>query len=267
MNSSASLTAPAPRSINADDYQQVPRPLAAMAKSYPDGFLIARHQHVRAQLVYAVSGVMTIDTDAGAWLVPPDRALWIPAGVPHRIRVAGSLEMRTLYVRPDASAHLPGRCQVLAVSPLLRELVVRATRLPVLYDEHGPAGAVMALILAEIQSLPSLPFHLPMPKDRRLLKLCKLVTDDLAASHPREYYAARVGISSRSLTRLFQLQTGMGFLHWRQKARLLTALQRLGAGDSVTAVALGLGYRSPSAFTAMFRRVLGIAPRQVLRAA
>jgi AraC-like DNA-binding protein/quercetin dioxygenase-like cupin family protein len=257
--------AAAKRSLQADDYQQVPRPVAAMAKSFPDGSLIERHHHLRAQLLHAVSGVMTIDTDDGAWLVPPDRALWIPAGMAHQIRVAGQLEMRTLYVRPDASAHLPAECHVLAVTPLLRELVVRATQLPVLYDESGPEAAVMALILAEIKSSPSLPLHLPMPRDRRLVKLCKLVTDDLSASHSREYYAARVGISCRSLTRLFQLQTGMGFQQWRQKARLLAALQRLAGGESVTAVALGLGYRSPSAFTAMFRRVLGVLPREILR--
>ena len=261
----AGAVAGAGRSRDADDYQQVPRPVAAMAKSFPDGSLIGRHHHARAQLLHAVSGVMTIETDTGAWLVPPDQALWIPAGVAHQIRVAGQLEMRTLYIHGDASAHLPAECHVLAVTPLLRELVVRATQLPVLYDEAGPAGAVMQLILAEIGNSRSLPLHLPLPRDRRLLKLCKLVTDDLSASQPREYYAARVGISCRSLTRLFHLQTGMGFLQWRQKARLLAALQRLGAGESVTAVALGLGYRSPSAFTAMFRRVLGGLPREILR--
>jgi AraC-like DNA-binding protein len=255
----------ADRSLNADDYQLVPRPLAAMAKSFPDGSLIRRHHHVRAQLLYAVSGVMTIDTDAGAWLVPPDRALWIPAGVAHQIRVAGLLEMRTLYVREDASAHFPEECRVLVISPLLRELVVRASQLPVLYDESGPDGALMSLILAEIRELRSVPLHLPMPRDRRLFKLCKLVLEDLAARHPREFYAERVGISCRSLTRLFQSQTGMGFLHWRQKARLLAAMQRLAAGEPVTQVALALGYQSPSAFTAMFRRVLGASPRQLLR--
>jgi AraC-like DNA-binding protein len=185
--------------------------------------------------------------------------------MPHQILVSGDLAMRTLYIRPDASAHLPGDCRVLAVSPLLRELVVRATSLPLLYDESGPEGAVMSLILAEIGALPSLPFHLPMPQDRRLLKLCQLVNADLSVSHPREYYATRVGISARSLTRLFRLETGMGFVQWRQKARLLAALQRLGGGESVTSVALGLGYGSPSAFTAMFKRILGVSPSNCLR--
>ncbi|MBA3479405.1 MAG: helix-turn-helix transcriptional regulator [Lautropia sp.] len=153
---------------------------------------------------------------------------------------------------------------MLAISPLLRELVVRATHLPPLYDEGGPGGAVMALILAEIATLPSLPFHLPMPSDRRLLKLCRLVCDDLSADAPRDFYAARVGISARSVTRLFRLQTGMGFAKWRQTARILAALQRLVAGESVTSVALSLGYRSPSAFTAMFRKMLGTSPRRCL---
>jgi AraC-like DNA-binding protein len=208
---------------------------------------------------------MAIETDAGSWLVPPDRALWIPAGVPHQIRVSGELAMRTLYMRSDASAHLPTECRVLAVTPLLRELVVRATSLPLLYDETGPQAAVMALILAEIGALPSLPFHLPLPRDRRLLKLCRLVSADLSANYPREYYATRVGISARSLTRLFRLETGMGFVQWRQKARLLAALQRLGGGESVTSVAWGLGYGSPSAFTAMFKRILGVSPSNCRR--
>lgn len=249
------------RSTDAHDYQQLPRPVAAMAKNFPDGHLIERHHHPRAQLVYAVAGIMTVDTDAGTWLVPPDRALWIPGGVAHQISVSGELQMRTLYVRADASAHLPRECRVLAVSPLLRALVVRATEMPAMYDEAGPEGAVMGLILAEISSLPSVPFHLPMPGDRRLLKLCRLVRDDLASDATRDSYGARVGISSRSVTRLFQQETGMGFAQWRQKARLLAALRRLGSGETVTSVALSLGYASPSAFTAMFRRILGTTPR------
>jgi AraC-like DNA-binding protein/quercetin dioxygenase-like cupin family protein len=253
------------RSVDPIDYQDVPRPVAAMAKSFSDGHVIPRHHHARAQLVHAVAGLMTIETEAGTWLVPPEQALWIPARVPHLIRVTGRLEMRTLYIRSDASAHLPKTCVVLAVNPLLRELIVRATQLPVRYPEDGPGGAVMSLILAEIQALQSLPLHLPMPRDRRLLKLCQLVQADLAAAHTREHYAARVGISPRSLTRLFRLETGMGFVEWRQKARLLAALPRLDAGEPVTGVALSLGYGSPSAFAAMFRRAMGITPRAALR--
>ncbi len=259
------MPVPLPRSTDSADYQSVPRPVAAMAKSFPDGHLIARHHHPRAQLLHAVAGLMSIETDAGTWLVPPEQALWVPAGVPHRIAVTGRLEMRTLYIRDDASAHLPEQCVVLAVSPLLRELIVRATQLPLEYDEQGPDGAVMQLILAEIQGARSLPLHLPMPRDRRLLRLCAMVQADLAATHSREHYADRVGLSPRSLTRLFRLETGMGFVEWRQKARLLAALPRLGAGEPVTSVALALGYGSPSAFAAMFRRVLGITPRAAVR--
>ena len=253
------------RSTDALDFQSIPRPVAAMAKSFEDGHLIAAHRHDRAQLVYAVSGVMTIDAAAGTWLVPPDRALWIPAGVLHEIRVSGRLDMRTLYLRADASAHLPDDCVVLAVTPLLRELVVRATQLPALYPEDGPAGSLMNLILAEIRELQALPLHLPIPRDRRLARLCNLVRADLAANRTRDDYATVVGISPRSLSRLFRSELGVGFASWRRRARLLSALARLQSGESITSVALGLGYESPSAFTAMFKRELGMLPSRYLK--
>ena len=119
-----------------------------------------RIAHLRSQFVHAVSGVMTVETERGTWVVPPDRALWLPAGVQHAIGMAGSVDMRTLYIRQDASARLPEDCVVLGVTPLLRELIVRATEWPILYDEDGPAAAVMGLILAEIAALPALPLHL-----------------------------------------------------------------------------------------------------------
>ena len=257
------LLAPPPmptRSTDPDAYQSVPRPVAAMAKRFADGHRIPPHCHLGSQFVHAVSGVMTVETERGTWVVPPDRALWLPAGVRHAIGMAGSVDMRTLYIRQDASACLPEDCVVLGVTPLLRELIVRATEWPILYDEDGPAAAVMGLILAEIAAMPALPLHLPMPTDRRLIRVCRRVQADLAGGHSREAAAHGVGLSGRSLSRLFRMETGLGFSEWRQQARLLAALSRLAAGESVTSVALGLGYASPSAFTAMFRRALGTTP-------
>ncbi|MGE0799046.1 MAG: AraC family ligand binding domain-containing protein, partial [Lautropia sp.] len=163
------------RSIDPLDYQTVPRPIAAMAKRFRDGHRIQPHRHARAQFIYAVTGTMSISTDRGTWLVPPDRALWMPAGEQHAIDIAGTVDMRTLYIDIEASAHLNQKCRVVGVNSLLRALIVRATELPVLYDEQGPAAAVMQLILAEIATAPALPLHLPMPRDRRLLKLCQLL--------------------------------------------------------------------------------------------
>src|SRR5579883_2896496 len=134
------------RSIDPADYQDVPRPVAAMAKDFPDGSRVAPHRHRRAQLVFAARGVMVVWTPQGTWVVPPNRAVWMPAETEHSIRSRGNVEMRTLYIRADVAAALPRACCVVAVSPLLRELILRAVELPVLYDESGAAGRVMALI-------------------------------------------------------------------------------------------------------------------------
>ncbi len=139
------------RSTDPADYQRVPRAVAAMPKDFAAGFEILPHSHERAQLIYATAGTMRVATDDGMWIVPPQRALWMPAGVRHGIVMLGEVTMRTLYVRDDAAAFMPGTCHVLPISALLRELIVRATELPLHYDENGPAGHVVALILAELQ--------------------------------------------------------------------------------------------------------------------
>lgn len=256
-------TAPiAGRSIDPEDFQHVARPLAAMAKDYPEGWVNAWHRHRRAQLVYASSGVMTIRTPHGTWVVPPDRALWIPPAVEHEIVMAGAVTMRTVYVDPDAAAAagLPDTCSVVAVSGLLRELILRAVAMPLLYDEDGPDGRVARLILDELRVLRALPLHLPDPQDPRLKRLCEAIRERPADDRTLARWGADVGASARTLARLFRRETGLSFGHWRAQARLLAALSRLAAGEKVTSVALELGYESPSAFAALFRRQFGVPP-------
>ena len=249
------------RSTDPQDYQGIPRPVAAMAKEFADGHHIAPHRHRRTQLIFAARGVMTISTAQGTWVVPPQRALWVPGGITHEIRMAGAVSMRTLYVRPDIDeARLPGTIRVIAVSPLLRELILRACALPVLYDEAGPEGRVMALILDEIAALPSLALDLPMPADSRLQVLCHRLRADPGDARTLDDWAREAGASARTLARLFQKETGLSFADWRQQARLLAAMARLAAGQPITRIALDLGYDSPSAFAAMFKRALGSPP-------
>lgn len=264
---SAAPTAPiAGRSIDPEDFQAVPRPLAAMAKDYPDGWVNDWHRHTRAQLVYASAGVMTITTPDGSWVVPPNRALWIPPRVDHHIVMAGPVAMRTLYIAPDRAAKLPSTCRVVAVSPLLRELILRAVELPVLYDEAGPGGRIAALIFDELRLLPSVPLHLPNPRDARLMRLCRALRDDPANPRTLTEWGAIVGASGRTLARIFAKETGMSFAAWRAQVRLLAALARLAGGEKVTSVALDLGYDSASAFIAMFRRQLGVTPSRYFAA-
>jgi AraC-like DNA-binding protein len=250
----------APRSTNREDFQTVPRPIGAMAKDFPDGFFIPPHAHPRSQLIHAATGVMRVSTPQGAFVVPPHRALWVPADIVHDVRMAGAVAMRTLYIAPPAVVALPRECCVVAVSPLLHELILRASTLPLLYDENGADGRVMSLILDELRVLPVLPLSLPMPRDPRLAKICRALLDDPAGTLTLPQWGKRIGASSRTLARGFQRETGLTFGRWRQQARLLEALGRLAQGQSVTTIALDLGYDSPSAFTSMFRRALGRTP-------
>lgn len=248
------------RSTDPLDYQRVPRAVAAMPKDFSVGYLVAPHRHERAQLIHATAGTMRVSTASGVWVVPPQRALWMPAGVEHSILMLSGVTMRTLYLRDDAAAFMPAACEVVPVSPLLRELIVRATELPLQYDEDGPAGHVVALILAELRGLKSLPLQLPMPADARLRAVCQALLDAPGDARPLAAWARPLNASARTLARRFRRETGLTFGAWRQQARVLEAMGRLGGGAPVTQVALDLGYDSVSAFSAMFRRSAGTSP-------
>jgi AraC-like DNA-binding protein len=249
-----------PWNLRPDELEALPRPVAALANNYADGHVIARHRHRRAQLVYAARGVMTVKTESGAWVVPPQRAVWMPAGMEHEVHCARTLAMRSLFIEPAAAAGMGQACRVVNVTPLLRELILRAVELPGLYDEAGPEGRLVALILDEVLNLETAPLHLPLPRDPHLAALTGALLDDPADRRGLDAWAAELGLSTRTLARRFQREIGMGFAAWRQQARLLQAVARLAEGASVTTLAYDLGYDTPSAFIAMFRRSLGVTP-------
>ncbi len=239
---------------------EVPRPAAGLAWDYPSGFRIEAHAHRKAQLVYASSGVMTVRTEHGTWVVPPQRAVWVPGGVEHEILMSGRVEMRTIYLLDGAAPGLPEHCSVVSVSPLLRELLLRVVELPQPYPEHGPEARLVDVLLDELRTTPVAPLHLPRPADPRLLRVVDGLEADPADARDLGGWARSAGASPRTLARLFQRETGMSFGTWRQQLRLQRSLERLASGESVTSVALSLGYDSPSAFIAMFRRSTGETP-------
>jgi AraC-like DNA-binding protein/quercetin dioxygenase-like cupin family protein len=237
------------------------RAIVARQTSYPHRHHIKPHWHARAQFVFAVAGTMTVRTPRRAWIVPPSRALWVPSHTVHDIQACGVLEMRSLYVNDAAAAGMPSSCVVLDVTPLLRELVVRAVALPARYDEHGDDGLLMRLLMAEIRRLPACALDLPLPESPDLTQLCERILTDLATRRPCGFDASDMNTSTRTLYRRFLAETGITFARWKQQARLLESIRRLAEGTPVTTVAMDLGYESPSAFSTMFRRSLGVAPR------
>ncbi|WP_129778416.1 AraC family transcriptional regulator [Peristeroidobacter soli] len=240
--------------------QNIPRPLAALAEEYPAGHVEPAHRHLRGQLLYASKGVMSVLTPAGGFVVPPERAVWLPPMTPHEVRCRQNVSLRTLYIDCQSSPRLPGTCCVIEVSELLRALIVAAVDIPVEYDFGGREGHIMALILDEIGAMPIAPLSAPIPADSRLARICRTLFREPSQNQTLAYWARAAGMSRRTLTRLFRQQTGMSFAAWRQQVRLLEALSRLAAGQSVTAVALDVGYLSPSAFTARFRQTFGTTP-------
>lgn len=219
------------------------------------------HRHASSQLIYAISGIVGVTTSRGTWIVPPNRAVWVPAEVEHATRSYGPVRFRAVHVASGTGCALPSECSVVAVSPLLRELILRLVALDG-QGERGPfAQRVSQLLLEELSFHRIQPLSLPMPQDARLGALCSELRSDPARKTTLEQAAASLGMSRRTFMRLFLRETGLTFGRWLQQARLLEALPLLAAGHSVLSVALDCGYQSPSAFAATFRRSLGTSPR------
>ena len=242
------------------------RAIVMRRSTYAAGHHITPHWHARAQFIFAVAGTMRVRTPRRAWIVPPSRALWVPSHTVHEIQMYGVVEMRSLYVSNAAGGGMSPSCVVLNVTPLLRELIVRAAALPLRYDEEGDDGLLMRLLMAEIRRLPPCALDLPLPESPDLTQLCDRILTDLSMRRPCRLDASDMKTSTRTLYRRFVRETGITFARWKQQARLLESIRRLAEGTPVTTVALDLGYESPSAFSTMFRRSLGIAPRAFIGA-
>lgn len=255
------------RSRNADDYQRLQQPVTAMAKTFSASYTTSTHSHPRGQLIYAIEGAMRVSTPDAFWALPPLRALWVPPGVTHGIEMLGRVQMRTLYVHARAAETLPRQCQVIEVSGLLRELILALAEEPIEYDLDGRGGQIAALLLTELRIARVIPVQIPWPQDRRLETVCRAILTQPGLNRTVHAWGAEVGASSRTLIRLFQSETGLNYRQWVQQVRLADALNRLSLGQPVTRIAAELGYRSASAFSAMFRRTLGLSPQSYLKEA
>ncbi len=235
------------------------------AVTHPSGTVVLPTGPDWDQLLYASAGVMTVETDGGTWVIPPDRALWAPAGTTHRIVMHGRVSVRTLYFRTGI-VPLPAELLAVNVPALLRELVIHAVATCPLDLGLPQHERLVGVLLDQLATLPLEPLQLPMPTDPRAHDLAERLAGDIASDAHIDVLASAVGASRRTLERLFISETGISIGRWRQRLRLLHALRLLAEGEPVTTVSTTVGYSTPSAFTAMFRRELGVSPRQYFAA-
>ncbi|TMR88485.1 AraC family transcriptional regulator [Nonomuraea basaltis] len=243
---------------------------------------IDAHRHDSHQIVYACRGVLSVTTSAGTWVAPANRAIWVPAGTVHEHRAHGDTDLRLVGLTGNPLAL--DRPAVLAVGPLLRELIIAYTddtaiepasadapAGPATGDapappvravpaDGGERGRLLAVLLDQLRRAPEQPFHLPAPEDPRLAAVCAILHRDPADDRTLARLAAEASTSERTLARLCRRELGMSFPQWRTQLRLHHALVLLADGTPVTAVAHRCGWASASAFIDVFRRAFGYTP-------
>ncbi len=240
----------------------VPRPIVGygIASNGIWAIELEPHRHAKGQILLVQRGSLSCEVEGGLWIVPPRSALWIPSAALHAIKATGPLEGYGAFVAADIDARLPARCCTVSVTPLLRELLVRAAGLPTFYEESGVNARLMAVLLDEVATAEVEDLHLPMPTDPRLRELVDRMMAAPAERGSLASWAKRAGLSERTLVRLISRETGMSFGRWRQRLGVILAVQWLAAGATIQQVAADLGYESVPSFVTMFRKALGTSP-------
>jgi AraC-like DNA-binding protein len=235
--------------------------ISTLAWEYAPGFHVGEHGHGADQLIFATHGVMEVASGQSLWLIPPNFAIWIPAGTLHSIRMPGAVSMRTLYFRAGLGWRLPDLCSVLHVTPLLRELIVHTVGIGQLSSRRPLQRALRDVILSQLEAASPVPVSIRLPLDPRALAVAQALMRGLANRPTLQQLARRAAISVRTVERVFRAEVGMDFEAWRRQVRLMRGIELLAAGSSVKEAAFAIGYRQPSAFVTMFRQTMGSTPK------
>jgi AraC-like DNA-binding protein len=244
------------------DPDEVRRPVVTFGAVKSDAGMVEMelHRHAKGQVLLVQRGALSCEVEGGLWIVPPRSAVWIPGGALHAVKVTGALEGYAAFVDPNVDARLPEACCAVAVTPLLRELLVRSASLPAFYEEGGANSRLVAVLLDELACAQVEDLHLPMPVDARLRRMVDLMMASPADRATIDTWAKRAGMSERTMARLIRHETGMSFGRWRQQLSVMLAVKWLAGGASIQQVSADLGYESVPSFVTMFRKALGASP-------
>ena len=222
------------------------------------------HSHNKAELLFADTGLITLETEHDLWIVPPQGAVWIPGGLRHRAKCSGNPRGFVVFIEPGTVENLPETYCTMSVSPFLRALLERTAALPQNYSHESAASRLIAVLLDEIIAAPLEWLHLPMPTDTRLLALANTMLSLPSERITLAQWACRLNMSERNLSRLFAKETGFSINRWRRQMHIVKALPLLAQGLSIQVIADQLGYESSGAFVTMFRKATGTPPRRFI---
>jgi AraC-like DNA-binding protein len=240
--------------------------MTVRAQSIPPRHFFPEHAHHWNQMVYAITGVLTVAVEGRSFVISPKQAVWLPTDLPHRVGSLLGAEFRSLWISDEVSRGLLKNATVFSVSPLLKELIVEATAIEGEEDGAGYAGRVTDLILDQLRRARPLPGALAWPgSGSPLMPLCEAIYADPADRRGPRTWGAKLGMSERTLARRFEAEVGMSLRTWRRRLRLFKAIELMGGGLDVTRTALELGYGSTSAFVYAFRTEMGCSPQAYMR--
>lgn len=233
-----------------------------VVRHYSHGHVTPGHTHDWPQLLYASHGVMAVETENGTWVVPPQRAVWLPPNCRHQTRMLTDVVLASLYLRHSEDWTFD--CEVIEIGPLLRELIIATLCIDADYPLSQRETLITSLIVEELRAAPRSGSPIPMPLEPRLIGLCRQIISQPSTHISLDDYARAVGLTPKTALRLFRRELGMNFRQWRQLVQTAYAVAHLAQGLPVKVVASQLGY-STSAFSVMLRRNIGQAPQSLRR--
>ncbi len=238
------------------------RPILPYWKNVNNAMCSEPHSHSRGQLIYSAKGITRVKTKNKISLIPTSQALWCPPNIVHELIFPHSVSIANLFIDAEWVGYMPTEVKTLNVTPLVKELILRAVNIGENYSKEGPNYRLMVVLIDEISRLNTSELTLPWSNHRTLKPVMTQLFENPTSTENIEYWASCCSTTTRTLSRLFKSEVNMGFSQWRMQVRLFYALERLSQGESVTSISLDLGYSQSSSFIAAFRKILGKTPME-----